>query len=225
MRVLIVEDDPLFGSALHKSLGRAGFAADWMRSGSDLVRALATAVYDCILLDLNLPDLSGEDALRDVHASEAAPPLIVITARGGVTDRIRMLDMGADDYLTKPVDLDEVAARVRALVRRTQAKPAAPVLGYGALLLDTDRRRATWHGDPVAVTSKEFALLETLVRSRGEVLSRGRLGQTLYGLGDETSSNTIEVYIHHLRRKFGPQLVRTVRGAGYRLGTAEASRA
>lgn len=221
MRLLIVEDDPMFGAALHQSLRGAGFAADWARCGGDVAPALAATAYDCVLLDLNLPDLPGEDALRAIRAHDAAQSLIVLTARGGVMDRIRLLDLGADDYLTKPVDLAEVAARVRAVTRRAQAaRPEAP-LEHGPLRLDATRRAVTWRDEPVAVTHKEFSLLEAFVRGHRRVHTRAALEAALYEPGEEAASNTIEVYIHFLRRKFDTRLIRTVRGAGYQIAPAE----
>ncbi len=222
MRLLMVEDDELFGIALKKALGREGWAVDWVRLGRDLEPAMRSAEFDCILMDLNLPDLSGEAALAAVRARTPGQSVIVITARGGIMDRIRLLDLGADDYVTKPVDLDEVAARVRAVTRRAHSSQAAAELVHGPLHLHTDRRTATWHGNIVPLTNKEFWLLEILVRRKSQVHSRTRLEETLYGWGEETSSNTIEVYVHYLRRKFHRNLIRTIRGSGYQIGPEDA---
>jgi DNA-binding response OmpR family regulator len=219
MRLLMVEDDKLFGGALHKALLRAGYAADWIQLGRDLVAAMRVAEYDCVLLDLNLPDATGEESLKTIRGRSPGLSVIVITARGGVMDRITLLDLGADDYITKPVDLDEVIARVRAVTRRAQQSPGnSGELAHGALKLHPARRTATWKGDVVALTNKEFWLLETLVRKKGQVSTRARLEEALYGWGDEIESNAVEVYIHYLRRKFNPELIRTIRGVGYQLG-------
>lgn len=219
MRILMVEDDVLFGAALHKALLRAGYAVDWIRSGSELVGAMRSAEYGCVMLDLNLPGLSGEDCLRALRERSPGLSAIVITARGGLLDRVRLLELGADDYLSKPVDLDEVTARVRAVTRRAQLAQSggASVLKHGALTLQPARLTATWKGRLVPLTNREFWLLETLVRKKGQVLSRERLEEALYGWGDEVDSNAVEVYIHHLRRKFEPTLIKTVRGLGYHL--------
>jgi len=220
MRILMVEDDTLFGGAMQKSLLRAGYAVDWIQSGKELVSAMRTAEYDCVMLDLNLPDVGGEDCLKTIRERSPGLSAIVITARGGLMDRVRLLELGADDYLVKPVDLDEVNARVRAITRRVQQAQSggSSVLSHGALKLQPARRTATWKGKVVPLTNREFWLLETLVRKKGQILSRERLEETLYGWGDEIDSNAVEVYIHHLRRKFDPSLIKTVRGLGYQMG-------
>jgi len=220
MRILMVEDDSLFGGAMQKSLLRAGYAVDWIQAGKELVSAMRTSEYDCVMLDLGLPDADGEDCLRTIRERNPGISVIVITARGGLLDRVRLLELGADDYLVKPVDLDEVNARVRAITRRVQQAQGggSGVLSHGALRLQPARRTATWKGQVVPLTNREFWLLETLVRKKGQILSRERLEETLYGWGDEIDSNAVEVYVHHLRRKFEPGLIKTVRGLGYQLG-------
>lgn len=223
MRLLLVEDDALFGAALQKSLLRAGYAVDWIQAGSDLVGSMRSAEYDCVLLDLNLPGATGEECLARIRERSAGLSVVVITASGGLMDRVRLLELGADDYLVKPVDLDEVNARLRAITRRArQAQGGSDVLAHGPLRLQPARRTATWNGQMVPLTNREFWLLETLVRKKGQILSRERLEETLYGWGEEIESNAVEVYIHHLRRKFGASLIKTVRGLGYQLG-AEAA--
>jgi DNA-binding response OmpR family regulator len=224
MRILMVEDDTLFGGAMQKSLLRAGYAVDWIQAGKELVSAMRTSEYDCVMLDLSLPDANGEDCLKTIRERNPGMSVIVITARGGLLDRVRLLELGADDYLVKPVDLDEVNARVRAITRRVQQAQGggAGVLSHGALRLQPARRTATWKGQVVPLTNREFWLLETLVRKKGQILSRERLEETLYGWGDEIDSNAVEVYIHHLRRKFEPALIKTVRGLGYQLGAESA---
>lgn len=222
-RLLLVEHDRAFGAELAGILGRTGYTTEWIQWGCDLGPALRQARYQCALLDLDLPDLPGEAALQAVRQVDPGLPVIVVTALGNVMDRIRLLDLGADDHLTRPVDAAEVAARVRAVTRRTQrAQAAAVVLVHGPLCLRVDHRSATWHGREVPLTNMEYWLLETLLRRKQQVLSRTVLEEMLYGWGDETSSNTVEVYVHYLRRKFHRQLVRTVRGVGYQIGPAEA---
>ncbi|MEQ1686126.1 MAG: response regulator transcription factor [Burkholderiaceae bacterium] len=224
MRLLLVEDDALFGAALQKSLLRAGYAVDWIQAGSDLVGSMRSAEYDCVLLDLNLPGATGEECLARIRDRNAGLSVVVITASGGLMDRIRLLELGADDYLVKPVDLDEVNARLRAITRRArQAQGGSDVLAHGPLRLQPARRTATWNGQVVPLTNREFWLLETLVRKKNQILSRERLEETLYGWGEEIESNAVEVYIHHLRRKFSPSLIRTVRGLGYQLGAEPAN--
>ncbi len=218
MRVLIVEDDRLFGSALEKVLARAGCKVSWIEDCNDLDGAMSRTRYDCILMDLNMPGMPGEVGLKAIRARNTSQAVIVITARSAVMERIRLLDLGADDYLTKPVDLNEVVARVRAVTRRSNSAHAGSLLQHGPLQLHADRRTATWKGNVVPVTHKEFWLLEMLVRRKGQVHSRARLEETLYSNGDETSSNTVEVYIHHLRHKFHRNLIRTIRGSGYQIG-------
>lgn len=219
MRILIVEDDELFGSALQKALQRVGYAVDRIDNGRDFVGSMRAVEYDCVLLDLGLPGLDGEACLRALRERSPGLSALVITARGGLVDRLRLLELGADDYLVKPVDLGEVTARVRAITRRAQQAQAgdAAVLSHGELKLQPARRVAVWKGAVVPLTNREFWLLETLVRKKGQIVSRERLEEALYGWGDEIDSNTVEVYIHHLRRKLGTGLIRNVRGLGYHL--------
>jgi DNA-binding response OmpR family regulator len=225
MRLLLVEDDPIFGAALQRSLTRAGYAADWIQTASALVHSMRGTEYDCVVLDLSLLDQNGEQCLAQIRARSANLPVVIITARCGLQDRLRLLDLGADDYLVKPVDLDEVNARLRAITRRVhQAQSGTDVLSHGELRLLPARRSATWKGQSIALTNREFWLLEVLVRKKHEIVTRERLEETLYGWGDEIESNAIEVYIHHLRRKFGASMIRTVRGVGYQIA-AELPRA
>ena len=222
MRVLVVEDDDLLGSAVQKGLIRVGYAVDWIRRGADLAISMATHEYECVLLDLGLPDIGGEELLRGIRSRDPGISVVVMTARGGIQDRIRLLDIGADDYMIKPIDLDEMAARLRAVMRR--ARPAdtdASNIEHGSLILLPARRAATWRGTPLTLTNKEYWLLETFVRRRNQVLTRAQLEEALYGWGEEVGSNTVEVYIHYLRRKFGNGLIMTVRGVGYQLCAAE----
>jgi DNA-binding response OmpR family regulator len=219
MRLLLVEDNELLGSAVHKGLARFGYAVDWIRSGKDVLAALVSCNFDCVLLDLGLPDVTGETLLQNIRRRGLAVPVIVTTARGGVSDRINLLDIGADDYMVKPVDLDELSSRIRAVLRRGQGKAqAGGEPEHGPLKLYPARRMATWKGDVVPLTNKEFWLLETLVRRKNQVLSRAQLEEALYTFDVEVESNAVEVHVHYLRRKFSPALIQTVRGVGYQLG-------
>jgi len=222
MRLLMLEDDSLFGGAAQKALQRAGYAVDWIKSAAELNASMRSFEYDCVLLDLNLGEASGEQCLKEIRSHDAHLPLIVVSARGGLGDRVQLLERGADDYLVKPVDLDEVCARVRAVTRRGQNARGGAAgqseLTHGDLRLQPARRTATWKSKIVPLTNREFWVLEALVRKKGQVLSREKLEATLYGWGEEIDSNAIEVYIHHLRRKLDPGLIKTVRGQGYQLG-------
>lgn len=216
MRVLVVEDDPLLGDALRVGLGQAGFAVDWVQDGRAAWVALRTEPFAAVVLDLGLPGLSGLELLRRLRAERSAVPVLILTARDAIPDRIAGLDAGADDYLAKPVDLGELAARLRALVRRA-AGQASPVLTVGALSLDPAAHAARFRGRPVELSAREFALLHALARAAGRVLSREQLEQRVYPRGEELGSNAIEVHVHHLRRKLAPEVVVTVRGVGYML--------
>jgi two-component system response regulator QseB len=219
MRVLLVEDDPMIGAAVRKGLRADGCGVDWVRDGVAAEQTLAQEAYNLVLLDLGLPRKSGFDVLATLRARREKVPVIVITARDGVDDRVRGLDGGADDYVVKPFDLDELAARMRAVLRRHQGR-AEPVHLHGALALDPARRQVTLDGAPVALAPREFALLEALMERPGHVLSKAQLEARIYGWGEEVASNAVEVHIHNLRRKLGADVVRNVRGVGYALGTA-----
>jgi len=222
MRVLVVEDDDLLGSAVQKGLIRVGYAVDWIRRGADLAISMATHEYECVLLDLGLPDIGGEELLRGIRSRDPGISVVVMTARGGIQDRIRLLDIGADDYMIKPIDIDELAARLRAVLRRVNASHESRIeIEHGSLKLFPSRRMATWKGAPVPLTNKEYWLLETLLRKKQQVVTRAQLEEALYGWGEEIGSNAVEVYIHYLRRKFGAGLILTIRGAGYQLGPAD----
>jgi DNA-binding response OmpR family regulator len=214
MRLLIVEDDPLLGDGIQAGLKQAGYSADWVRDGIAADQALANETYDAVVLDLGLPRLSGLDLLRKVRAAGNTVPVLILTARDRVEDRIAGLDGGGDDYLIKPFDLHELAARLRALVRRSHGQ-AHPLLRVGLLELDPAAHTVHFDGSPVELSGREFAVLHALALNAGRVMSRDRLEQTLYGWGEEVESNAIEVHIHHLRRKLKPELIRTVRGVGY----------
>ena len=219
MRLLLVEDNEVLGNAVREGLTRSGYAVDWLRSAKDVLACLASCSYECVLLDLGLPGTSGDKLLKSIRDRGLSVSVIVVTARGSVSDRISLLDMGADDYMVKPLDLDEVCSRIRAVLRRGQGKACETgEPQHGALQLFPSRRIATWRGDVVPLTSKEFWLLEILVRRKNQVLTRSQLEEALYTFDSEVESNAVEVHVHYLRRKFTPQLIQTVRGVGYQLG-------
>jgi two-component system OmpR family response regulator/two-component system response regulator QseB len=214
MRVLIVEDDPLLGDALAAGLKQRGFEADWVQDGHDAQAAIRVEPFAAVVLDLGLPGLGGLELLRGERARGNKVPVLILTARDAVQDRIAGLDSGADDYVVKPTDLDELAARLRALVRRSKGEPA-PVLQIGQLVLDPAARMVTLGGQAMDLPPREFTLLQELMLNAGRVLSREQLEERMYRWGDEVESNAVEVHVHHLRRKLGAQIVKTIRGVGY----------
>jgi two-component system OmpR family response regulator/two-component system response regulator QseB len=214
MRILLVEDDALLGDALEAGLKQAGHAVDWVRDGISADTALATEDYAAVVLDLGLPRKDGIDVLRGLRAKKRSLPVLILTARDTVEDRIKGLDAGADDYLVKPFDLGELNARLRALLRRAGGQPT-PVLTAAGLSLDPATRRVLAEGREVELSAKEYALLHALMQHPGRALSRAQLEQHLYAWGEEIGSNAVEVYIHHLRRKLGADAIRTLRGIGY----------
>lgn len=216
MRLLLVEDDTMIGRAMRQGLGDAGFAVDWVTDGRAAELALANGVYDLAVLDLGLPAKDGMTLLRELRARRDAIPVLVVTARDAVADRIAGLNAGADDYVLKPFDLDELIARVRALLRR-RAGAASTVLECGSLTLDPVRREVRLRGAAVNLSAKEFALLEALMQRPGAVLSREQLEDAVYGWQEEIGSNAVEVHLHNLRRKLGPDTIRNVRGVGYKV--------
>ena len=216
MRILLAEDDPLLGDGLRAGLRQHGFQVDWVRDGHAAERELRGQPYAAAVLDLGLPLMDGLDVLASIRRAGVVLPVLVLTARDAVPDRIRGLDIGADDYVVKPVDLDELAARLRALVRRAHGQPQES-LAVQDLVLDPAARSLRQAGQPVALSSREFDLLHALMLNAGRVLSREQLEQHLYSWGREVESNAVEVHVHHLRRKLGSGLIRTVRGVGYAL--------
>ena len=214
MRLLLVEDDPMVGESIRDGLGQEGHTVDWVRDGKAAETALGAEPYAAVLLDLGLPRRDGLEVLRTARAKRNDVPILVITARDGVADRIKGLDAGADDYLVKPFDLDELAARVRALVRRAEGR-AEPVVRHGPIVLNPATREVRLRGQPVALSGREFALLQALLQRPGVVLSRAQLEERLYGWDEEVGSNAVEVHIHNLRRKLGADAIRNVRGVGY----------
>ncbi|MDQ7955161.1 MAG: response regulator [Rhodocyclaceae bacterium] len=224
MRLMIVEDDALLGDALAQGLRQLGHVVDWFRSGDQADAALSTAPFDVVVLDLGLPGNDGMVWLRRWRQAGVKTPLLVLTARDGIEQRVAGLDAGADDYLVKPITIDELAARLRALVRRT-AGHAQSVWQHGALEYDPAGKTVRWRGAPVELTGRELALLEAFLTESQRVLSKAYLLEKLYDWsGAEPEGNSLEVHIHHLRRKIDPAIVRTVRGVGYALGSDEAVR-
>ena len=216
MRLLLVEDDPMIGAGVQSGLRQEGHTVDWVRDGKAAELALASGVHEMLLLDLGLPHKSGLELLSGLRRQGLDLPVLVITVRDSVADRVKGLDAGADDYLVKPFDLDELSARIRALMRR-RAGRASPRIEHGPLTLDPATHQVTLNGDPLALSAREFALLHALLEQPGVPLSRAQLEERLYGWNEEVESNTVEVYIHALRRKLGAEWIRNVRGVGYRI--------
>jgi DNA-binding response OmpR family regulator len=220
MRLLLVEDDPMIGAGLQLGLQREGYAVDWMTNGRSALAALQLAAYGLLLLDLGLPDEDGLDLLRGVRHRDPNLPLIIVTARDALSDRLAGLDGGADDYLVKPFAVEELIARIRAVSRR-QAAPALIEFNIGPLRMAPARHLLWLKGRPLRVSVKDFALLEVLMRHPGVVLSRDQIEEQLYGWDDEVGSNAVEVRIHHLRKKLGPDVIQNIRGLGYRIREQE----
>ncbi len=217
MRILLVEDDPQLGDGLTVGLRQAGFAVDWLKDGHLADLALQSENFDLLILDLGLPRVDGMAVLQRLRSRGQTLPVLILTARDATGDKVGGLDAGADDYLVKPIDLDELAARARALTRRSTGR-AAPLLRHGDLTLDPAAHRVTRGEHTVDLSSREFSLLHLLLENAGRVLTRSQLEQSLYGWGDEPDSNALEVHIHHLRKKLGSELIRTLRGVGYTIG-------
>lgn len=214
MRVLLVEDDELLGSAVQAGLQQAGYMVDWLRDGRLAASALEDEEPDLLVLDLGLPGKDGLQLLTELRARDSSLPVLVLTARDTVDDRIAGLDSGADDYLIKPFDLGELTARLRAIVRRRDGR-ANPVIQHGELTFDPAARSVSLSGETLNLTAKAIAILEALLQRPGVPLSRERLEQILYGWGEGVESNAVEVHIHHLRKKLGKDVIRTIRGLGY----------
>jgi DNA-binding response OmpR family regulator len=220
MRILVVEDDPLLGDALQAGLRQRGFEPEWVKDGVAAALALRTGSFAAVVLDLGLPRLDGLELLRKERGRGNKAPVLVLTARDAIDDRVKGFDTGADDYVVKPVDLDELAARLRALIRRSRGEPA-PFLEIGDLRLDPAARSVVYRGQPIELQAKEFTLLQEFMLNAGRVLSREQIEERLYAWGEEIESNAVEVHIHHLRKKLAPTLIRTVRGVGYVLPREE----
>ncbi|AVP57009.1 response regulator transcription factor [Pulveribacter suum] len=220
MRLLLVEDDTMIGEAVQELLRAEHHAVDWARSGTEAGAALAAQRYDLVLLDLGLPGRDGLDVLRELRARRDRTPVLITTARDAVAQRVQGLDAGADDYLLKPYDMDELLARIRALARRAGGR-SDETYESGGVRIQPATREASVDGQPVTLSAREWAVLEPLLARPGAVLSRAQLEDKLYGWGEEISSNAVEVYVHGLRKKLGAGLIVTVRGVGYMLPRAE----
>jgi two-component system response regulator QseB len=214
MRLLLAEDDRMIGAGVERGLKQDGFTVDWVQDGRAAELALEQKVHDLLLLDLGLPRRDGLDVLTAMRRRGDIRPVLILTARDAVADRVAGLDAGADDYLVKPFDLDELAARIRALLRRDAGR-AQPVVTYGALELRPATHEVRLHGEPVVLSAREFALLEALLARPGAILSRAQLEERLYGWNEEVESNAVEVHLHALRRKLGADAIRNVRGVGW----------
>jgi two-component system, OmpR family, response regulator QseB len=214
VRILLVEDDALLGEGLYAGLCREDNSVDWIKNGETALVAIAETQYDCVILDIGLPKMSGLDVLSTMRKQDNITPVLILTAQDNITDRVKGLDAGADDYLIKPFEFAELCARLRALSRRIRGK-ASEIIKYNNIIINTTAHTVEYNEQPVELSRREFALLIELISNQGRVLSRHQLEQKLYSWGDEIESNTIEVYIHHLRKKLYSELISTVRGIGY----------
>lgn len=217
MRILLVEDDSLLGDGIQKSLSHLGFRVDWMRDGKQGENALTSEEYAAVVLDLGLPQQDGLTLLQSVRNKGLRIPILILTARDGKLDKLKAFGLGADDYVVKPLDMEELAARLRALIRRSAGR-ASPRLRLGKVEIDPASHLAWCEDKPVNLSAKEFAILELLMQNAGRVLTRAQLEQSLYGWEDGADSNTVEVFIHHLRKKLGSDFIQTLRGIGYTVG-------
>jgi two-component system response regulator QseB len=223
MRLLVAEDDSMIGAAIARGLKQEGFAVDWVRDGRAAELALAERVHDLVVLDLGLPRKAGLDVLRGLRRRGDARPVLIVTARDAVADRVAGLDAGADDYVVKPFELTELAARIRALLRRSAGR-AEPVIAYGEIELNPVTHETRVGGEPVTLSAREFALLEALLARPGAVLSLAQLEEKLYGWNEEVGSNAVEVHLHSLRRKLPTAAIRNVRGVGWMIAKGAGNR-
>jgi two-component system OmpR family response regulator/two-component system response regulator QseB len=223
MRILLVEDDTMIGDSVRSALKHEGFAVDWVRDGRAAQTTLATERFDLVLLDLGLPQVPGLDVLRALRTQKDAIPVIIVTARDDLASRVAGLDAGADDYLVKPFELEELTARMRAVIRRHVGR-AEPAIEVGPVTFDPTTRTVTVNGEQVILSAREYAVLEAMMLRPGAILSRAQLEDRLYGWGEEIESNAISVYVHQLRRKLGDDFIHTVRGVGYYVGKPRAGR-
>jgi DNA-binding response OmpR family regulator len=214
MHALLIEDDQMIADGVLTALRQDGYATDWVRDGVSAAEALRTTHFDIVLLDLGLPHRDGLDVLRELRARNDATPVMIVTARDDVNERIAGLDAGADDYLVKPFNLDELSARARSLLRRSAGR-GSPAIAHRGVRLEPVTHAASQDGKPLNLSAKEFAVLEALLQQPGAVLSRQQLEDRIYGWVDDIGSNTVEVYIYSLRRKLGANFIRTLRGVGY----------
>lgn len=216
MRILLVEDDQLLGEGVKNGLKQYGYTVDWLKDGEAARLALSSETFDLILLDIGLPKMSGLHLLQSIRREGINTPVLILTARESVEDRVKGLDSGADDYLKKPFDLGEVCARIRALVRRSSGRTET-VIAYRNIILDPAAHSIKVDGDELILPRREFALLQKLLENIGQVLSREQIAQSLYGWEEEVDSNALEVHIHNLRKKLNANYIRTIRGVGYML--------
>lgn len=216
MRILLVEDDPQLGESLEAALRLEQYAVDWLRSGEPVCATLGATPYDLLILDLGLPGTPGMQVLRQLRADKHTLPVLLLTARNTLADKVDGLDSGADDYLAKPFEVDELFARIRSLLRRRTDQRSTRMEAAG-ITVDPAERLVEFDGEPVALTAREFAILEILVRNAGRFVSRARLEEGIYSWGEEVGSNTVEVYISRLRKRFGSHVIETMRGVGYRI--------
>ncbi len=223
MRILLVEDDELLGEGTRKGLIQDGYTVDWVKDGALADQALKTEKFDLVVLDLGLPKMPGISVLQFMRDRGDSTPVLILTARESIEERVKGLDTGADDYLTKPFDLYELLARLRALQRRFASR-AAPLLVHGDISLDPASHTVNYKGEPINLSRREFALLHVLLENAGRVLSREHLTQSLYGWGEEVDSNALEVHVHNLRKRFGQDFIRTVRGIGYTIERSKDSK-
>ena len=214
MKLLLVEDDSLLGDGTRKALLQDGFRVDWVKTKDDAILSLKTQTYDLVLLDIGLPDGSGLSVLSNLRANHLKTPVLMLTALNKTSDRVRGLDSGADDYLVKPFDIDELSARIRALHRRNHGVTTAQLTLHG-ITLDPAAHSITQNGHLVDLGIKEFSILQTLFERAGRVVTKTDLEESLYGWGEEVSSNAIEVMVHRIRKKLGPHIIKTIRGVGY----------
>lgn len=214
MRILLVEDDHLLGGGVFAGLKREENSVDWVKNGEAALSATASTQYDCVILDIGLPKMSGIEVLKSLRKSNNNTPVLILTAQNSTSDRVTGLDTGADDYLTKPFEFVELCARLRALTRRIRGN-SSETMHYKDIIIDTAAHAVTYKNKSIELSRREFALLVELIANNNRVLSRQHLEQKLYSWGDEIESNTIEVYIHHLRKKFYSNLIKTIRGIGY----------
>jgi len=219
VRILLVEDDDMLGEAVRDGLRQESYVVDWVQDGGAARAALSTAVFSAVVLDLGLPRTDGLSVLRWLRQSGRTTPVVIVTARDRVTDRIAGLDAGADDYLIKPFDIDELTARLRAITRRVVGC-AESMLTVGEVMLDLHQRVVTYQGEPAPLTAREYAVVELLMRKAGCLVTRAEIEEELYGFEDDIASNAIEVHIHNLRRKLGPHFISNVKGRGYRVDNA-----
>ncbi len=214
MRVLLVEDDEHLGDAVKTGLQQENYSVDWVKDGITADQALKTENFDSVVLDLGLPRLDGLQVLRNLRKRQQDTPVLILTARDSVDDRVKGLDSGADDYLNKPFKIDELYARLRAIQRR-QFSRATPEIQYGEIIIDPVAHQVTYMEEVINLPRREFALLQKLIENQGRALSREQLNQSIYSWDEDVDSNALEVHIHNLRKKFGSKLIRTIRGVGY----------